>query len=189
MAHIRPFRGIRYSQSKSASFGKVLAPPYDVISTAQKKELLAKSPLNVIRLILGNPSHEKHLPSDYRSAQKIFTAWQKSEVLKRDEAPSIYVYRQVFKIDGKTYPRTGFVGLSQLTPFGKKKGGILAHEHTLSGPKADRLKLMKACHSNFSSIFSLYPDKKGVGALLQKITARKPDVSVAFPAGIRNEIW
>jgi uncharacterized protein (DUF1015 family) len=189
MAQIRPFRGIRYASGNKPSFGKVLAPPYDVISTDQKKELLKSSPLNVIRLIVGNPSHEEHHASDYASARKHFKAWQKSEALKRDAVPSIYIYQQVFKIDGKTYERTGFVGLSELTPFGKKKGGILAHEHTLSGPKADRLKLMKACHANFSCIFSLYPDQKGVGALLKKATSRKPDVTVSYPKEIVNKIW
>src|ERR1700735_5701094 len=178
MAQISPFRGLRYALGKSSPLGKVLAPPYDVISPAQKKELQKSSPLNVIRLIIGNPSHEQHKASDYSAAQKSFKAWQKSEALKRDLDPSIYVYQQVFKLEGKTYQRTGFIGLSELTPFGKKKGSILAHEHTLSGPKADRLKLMKACHANFSCIFSLYPDQQGVGALLKKGMARKPDMRV-----------
>jgi uncharacterized protein (DUF1015 family) len=189
MAQISPFRGLRYALGKSSSLGKVLAPPYDVISPSQKKELQKSSPLNVIRLIIGNPSHEQHKASDYAAAQKSFKAWQKSETLKRDADPSIYVYQQVFKLEGKTYQRTGFVGLSELTPFGKKKGGILAHEHTLSGPKADRLKLMKACHANFSCIFSLYPDRQGVGALLKKVMARKPDMRVAYPKDIVNKIW
>ncbi|HVM33662.1 MAG TPA: DUF1015 family protein, partial [bacterium] len=70
MAQIRPFRAVRYANSSQASFGKVLAPPYDVISPAQKKELLKSDPLNVIRLIIGNPSHEDHKPSDYASAKK-----------------------------------------------------------------------------------------------------------------------
>src|SRR6185436_15170923 len=100
-----------------------------------------------------------------------------------------YVYQQGFEVQGKTFQRTGFIGLSQLTPFGKKKGGILAHEHTLSGPKADRLKLMNACHANFSSIFSLYPDKNGVGKILAKITSRKADLTVNFPKDIQNQIW
>ncbi|MGH7739483.1 MAG: DUF1015 domain-containing protein [bacterium] len=189
MAQIKPFRAIRYASSAQASFRKVLAPPYDVISPAQKKELKKSDALNVIRLIIGNPSHKKHGPADYVSARKHFDTWQKSGALKRDDAPSIYVYQQVFKIDGKIYQRAGFVGLSQLTPFGGKKGGILAHEHTLSGPKADRLKLMKASHANLSCIFSLYPDQKGVGDLLKKVTQRKPDVSVAYPKDILNKIW
>ena len=65
----------------------------------------------------------------------------------------------------------------------------MAHEHTLSGPKADRLKLMKSCHANFSCIFSLYPDQKGVGDLLKKATGRKPDVTVSYPKEILNKIW
>jgi len=189
MANIIPFRGFRYENSGGSKFGKVLAPPYDVISTRQKRELKAASPWNVIRLIIGNPSHEKHVQGDYQKAQRAFGKWRKKNILERDDEPSLYVYQQVFDVHGKTYRRTGFVGLSQLTPFGKKKGGILAHEHTLSGPKADRLKLMKACHANFSSIFSLYPDKEGVGKILGRITSKKPDVDVRYPSDVRNRVW
>ncbi len=189
MANIIPFRGLRYSVNNSSKLGKIVGPPYDVISTQQKKELKAADPWNVIRLIIGNPSHETHGPSDYKNAQKFFGEWRKTSVLKRESSPSLYLYQQVFRIHGKTYRRTGFIGLSQLTPFGKKKGGILAHEHTLSGPKADRLKLMKACHANFSSIFSLYPDKGGVGTILKKITAKKADISVDYPKDIQNHVW
>lgn len=188
MANIRPFRGIRYSFSTS-KLAKAVAPPYDVISTQQKKQLKGASPWNVIRLIIGNPSHEKHSASDYKNAQRSFRAWRGKGILKRDEEPALYVYQQVFRIQGRTYQRTGFVGLSQLTPFGKKKGGILAHEHTLSGPKADRLKLTKACHANFSSIFSLYPDKGGVGTILKKVAKGRPDIDVDHPKGIRNKVW
>ncbi len=188
MANIIPFRGIRY-QETSPKLSRVLAPPYDVISTQQKKQLKGSSPLNVIRLIIGNPSHEKHAASDYKSAQKFFSDWRKRNILRQDAGPLLYVYQQGFKVQGKTYQRTGFIALSQLTPFGKKKGGILAHEHTLSGPKADRLKLMKACHSNFSSIFSLYPDKGGVGKLLKKITSKKADITVNYPSEIQNRVW
>ncbi len=189
MANIIPFRGIRYAVTDSKKLTKVMAPPYDVISNQQKKELKAADLYNVIRLIIGNPSHETHSFLDYQSAKKAFNAWQKKRILRRDGGPSIYVYQQTFDIHGKTYHRTGFVALSQLTPFGNKKGGILAHEHTLSGPKADRLKLTKACRANFSCIFSLYPDKEGVGKLLRRITAQKADIIVDFPRDIRNRIW
>lgn len=189
MANIIPFRGIRYGVSSPTRLAKVMAPPYDVISTPQKRQLKAADPANVIRLIIGNPSHEQHKSSDYRAAQRAFSDWRKKGVLRREDRPSLYVYQQTFELQGKTYRRTGFIGLSQLTPFGNKKGGILAHEHTLSGPKADRLKLMKACHANFSCIFSLYPDKGGAGRLLKRITALPADLSVDFPKGIGNRVW
>jgi uncharacterized protein (DUF1015 family) len=177
---------VRYSSKK---LGKLVAPPYDVITTPQKKALLAADPHNVIRLILGNPSHETHRSSDYAASKRAFALWRRKGVLSRDGAPSVYVYQQAFKVQGKTFRRTGFIALSQLTPFGRKKGGILAHEHTLSGPKADRLKLTKACRANFSCIFSLYPDQGGIRKVLAKVTARKADVSVAYPEGIENKVW
>lgn len=189
MAKIIPFHGLCYNVTGSSRLAKVLAPPYDVISPSQKKQLMAADAYNVIRLIIGNPSHETHTASNYRSAQKFFSSWRRKSILKRDADPSIYVYQQSFAIHGKAYRRTGFIALSRLTPFGNKKGGILAHEHTLSGPKADRLKLMKACHANFSCIFSLYPDKGGVGKVLKKITSGKPGISVDFPKGIQNRVW
>ncbi len=189
MANIIPFRGLRYRMTDSKKMMKVMAPPYDVISPQQKRELKTADPHNVIRLIIGNPSHEKHKASDYQSAKKTFADWQKKGILIRDSEKSIYVYQQTFSNYGKTYHRTGFVALSQLTPFGNKKGGILAHEHTLSGPKADRLKLTKACRANFSCIFSLYPDKGGVGKVLKKITATKADITVEFPTSIQNRVW
>ncbi len=189
MAKIIPFRGIRYNLSGANRLARVMAPPYDVISTEQKGQLKAADPHNVIRLIIGNPSYEAHKPSDYLAAKKFFDDWRGKGVLKRDEEPSLYIYQQAFALRGKNFHRTGFIALSQLTPFGNRKGGILAHEHTLSGPKADRLKLMKACHANFSSIFSLYPDKGGVGEVLKKITGRKADMSVGYPKDVHNQVW
>jgi uncharacterized protein (DUF1015 family) len=189
MAKIRPYRGVRYVETKPQTLKKMVAPPYDVISPAQKKELLKAHSENVIRLIIGNPSHETHHPKDYAAAKKSFQAWQKKRILIREESPAIYIYRQSFKLDGRAYHRTGFIALSELTPFGNKKGGILAHEHTLSGPKVDRLKLTRATAANFSCIFSLYPDKKGVGTVLKKAASGKSDFWVEYPKGVQNQVW
>src|SRR5581483_6087747 len=113
MANIIPFRGLRYSLSGPSKLAKVMAPPYDVISNEQKKLLKESDPYNVIRLIIGNPSHETHKAKDYKDARIAFKVWRKKNILTRDIDPAIYVYRQSFKINGKTFHRTGFIGLSQ----------------------------------------------------------------------------
>ncbi len=189
MADILPFRALRYAGKAKTALSKVLAPPYDVINVRQKKELLASSPFNAIRLIIGNPSVETHRPSDYAAAGKTLATWRKTGILARDPQPSVYVYQQEFKVGKRTYRRTGFLALDRLKPFGGKKGGILAHEHTLAGPKADRLNVMKSCHANFSAIFSLYSDKAGVGRLLKVVTTEKPDTQAFFPTGVKNLLW
>ena len=189
MARILPFRAVRYASGVSKHLSRLLAPPYDVISSEMKKDLLASDPHNAVRLILGNPSVEKHKADDYATAARNLQAWRENEVLTRDGQPSLYVYQQVFDVEGKNYRRTGFLGLSCLEAFGRTKGGILAHEFTLAGPKADRLNLMKKTHANFSAIFSLYPDAKGVGAILKKVTASDPDVTAHYPSDVENRLW
>lgn len=189
MASIRPLRALRYSKRNGNRLARVLAPPYDVIPPKMKKALLAADPHNAIRLIVGNPSVETHRPADYAAAAKTLKSWRTRGVLNRDPVPSIAVYQQVFRVDGKTYRRTGFLALDKLVPFGGRKGGILPHEHTLAGPKADRLNLMKACHANFSAIFSLYSDRTGVGRMLARVASRKPDVCAEYPKGVVNRLW
>ncbi len=189
MAKIIPFRGVRFDTTDPIFLRRVMAPPYDVIDSKQKKSLLSSNLHNVIRLIIGNPSHEDHFSGDYQKAKNTFAAWIKDSTLKREDKPAIYIYRQSFEIHEKTYHRTGFIALSQLIPFGNKRGGILAHEHTLNGPKADRLRLMKACNTNFSSIFSLYPDTRGVSGLLRKASSARATYSFEYPLGIKNQIW
>jgi uncharacterized protein (DUF1015 family) len=189
MATILPFRALRYSKKAGKKASGLLAPPYDVISRDLKKSLLENSPYNAIRLILGNPSVEDHKVSDYAGAAKTLNSWRAKDVLQRDPQPTIYVYQQVFKVEGKVYRRTGFLALSKLEPFGRSKGGILAHEFTLAGPKADRLKLMKQAHANFSAIFSLYPDKDGVGNILARVTSEKPDFAARYPQDVENRLW
>ncbi len=189
MARILPFRAVRYAESLCKSLPKVLAPPYDVISRDMKKSLLRSHPSNAVRLIVGNPSVETHRDSDFKMAAQTFRGWLGRGVLEHDPRPSLTVYQQVFKVAGVVYRRTGFLALSRLEPFGRAKGGILPHEFTLAGPKADRLRLMKAARANFSPIFSLYPDRGGVGKVLSRITAEKPDVEAAYPKDVRNRVW
>ncbi len=51
-------------------------------------------------------------------------------------------------------------------------GIVKPHETTLSGPKTDRLNLLRACKASFSQIFSLFSDPPGnVAGILAKVTA------------------
>ena len=59
MPEIRGFQGWRYNSLKVRDFADVLAPPYDVISKNEQKNLYKKSPFNVARLILGEEGEEE----------------------------------------------------------------------------------------------------------------------------------
>ncbi len=154
MTEIKPFKGTRYNSTK-ADISMVVAPPYDVINETQQEMLYKKHPYNVIRLILGKQHEDDNEKNNrYTRARKFIDEWLQSEVLIKDERPSIYLYIQKFKINGTMYERHGFVTLMRL------ESEIYTHEKTLSKPKQDRFELMKACEGNMSPIFVLYDDEK-----------------------------
>lgn len=190
MAEIRPFQGVRYSQETVGDFKNVVTPPYDVISEDERNQYYDLNEFNVIRLILG-----KEYPDDtpdnnrYTRAAKDYRDWLRRGVLKQDSERSIYLYRQQFVLSNEEhYERKGFIALLKLEEFGK--GMVKPHERTLSGPKVDRLQLMRKCRANFSQIFGIYD---GTGTVIPDVLGpvyqRMPDIDLIDDTGIQNQLW
>jgi len=78
----------------------------------------------------------------YGVAANLLRAWRTEGVLRRESTPSMYLYEQQFSWAGKPYTRQGFIAGVRLEPFERRV--VLPHEHTLSGPKEDRRKLLVA---------------------------------------------
>ncbi len=158
MARIRPVRGLRYDLPRLASTaggsgdaGQLLAPPYDVVDEAGRARIAARSPHNCIHVILPQGEGDAKYPEGARQFARL-----QAEALVHDREPGFYVYHQTFTSEGRQYTRKGFIGLVELTRFGE--GPVLAHERTLSGPKADRLKLMRACDAHLELVFGMFAD-------------------------------
>lgn len=185
MAVIKPFRGVRYNKEKIQNLGKVVSPPYDVISEQEKRDYLNSSPWNIIRLILPEPDGGN---DKYSSARNLLINWLESDILRIENEPSIYIYQQIFNVDGKDITRTGFICLLKLEDF--KQGTILPHEKTLSAPKEDRLKLMNACKANLSQIFGLYQDTNTiVPQIIKKITSVSTLIDITDTKGEKHKLW
>jgi len=178
MPEIKPFKGLIYNPELPVE--KLVAPPYDVISESERDNLYELHQYNVIRLILNRDEDR------YESARRYFDEWVKSGILIERVSEAIYVYEQDFKIDGKTYTRTGIICLMKLEEFGK--GKIFPHEKTLPKPKEDRFNLLKATNAQFDHIFGIYPDPEfKVENLIIKFKPEKPLFSFEFPSG--SGIW
>ncbi len=154
MVDILPFSGVRYDPAGAGwDLSVLVAPPYDVISPAEQAALYEKHPANVVRLILGREEDK------YAQAARLFREWLSSGVLKADDEPALYVYHQTFAdpATGEPAPeRMGLVCLLKLEDY--STGRVLPHEKTLTGPKADRLELLRATEAQFESIYGLYSD-------------------------------
>ena len=157
MAEIRPFQALRYHQERAGDIASLACPPYDIISPAQREELLARNPYNVVRLEL--PQGE----DPYGEAGRALEQWLKDGVLTTDMDPGLYLYEEEFltQVDhGEQKKLRGLLCRVRLEDFAN--GVVLPHEETLSKAKEDRFQLMRATHCNFSPIYSLYQDKAHV---------------------------
>ncbi|MHC5033852.1 MAG: DUF1015 domain-containing protein [Planctomycetota bacterium] len=165
MIRIAPFKALRYNPEAISFISRVVAPPYDVISQEDAQALRDGDPHNVIRLTLGKVGKDGRSNEEYARAAEVFAEWLRDGVLIRDDAPGVYVCEQAFSLDGKHYVRRGLICAMLLEEF--SSGSVLPHEHTMAGPKDDRLRLMTACRANLSQVFGVFSDAEGrVDALL-----------------------
>jgi uncharacterized protein (DUF1015 family) len=180
MARIRPFNGLRYRLSNRDA-SALLAPPYDVVDAEGRAEIGSRSPDNCIHVILPQGEGDAKYAEGARQFERIG-----ADALERDEQPSFYVYHQRFEFEGVEYLRRGFVCLIELTRFGQ--GPVLPHERTLSGPKADRLALMRACDAHLELVFGLFsdPDKKWEGIVAPALGEASLDCEFD---GFRHELF
>lgn len=184
MARIASFRGLLYNPNKVRDLAKVIAPPYDVISPAERARLYRKSPYNIVHLDLNDEADA------YQTVARLFHEWQETKILVRDETPAIYFLSHRFPCNGETeIERLGFIALTRLEDF--STGTIRPHEHTLAGPKEDRFRLMLACRANLSPIFALYsqPTRLINRMLWERVQDVPPVLEVREDHGSLCRLW
>lgn len=189
MAEVLPFRGIRYNPENLNDMADVITPPFDVISEQARNDFYDRHPNNIIRLVLG-----KSFPGDAQTQNRhtraagYLSRWLKEEILIRDQAPAIYLTSVDFSVENRTLTRFGLIARVRLEPFEKKI--ILPHEKTFSKVKSERLELTKACRTNFSPIFSLFPGGMNMLETLRaEFCDRAAEIDLVDPAGHRHKMW
>ena len=183
MATVRPLRGLRFDAARVGDVGSVIAPPYDVIAPVQQDTLYARSPHNVVRLILPRESDRA------ASAARTLEEWVRSGILVRDGAPAVYRYAQIFTLaDGSPRRREGIICRLVLEDFAR--GVVRPHERTLPGPKADRLAILRATGAYLSPIFGLYAGgAKGLDEVLGPEGTAPPVVDVRDGDAQGHALW
>jgi uncharacterized protein (DUF1015 family) len=192
MAEILPFRALYFDSCKITSLDAVVTQPYDKISTEMQARYYELSPYNLVRIIRG-----RTLPDDgpannvYVRAKRDFEAWIRAGVLVSDHESGIYTYHQEFEIPGQRgvrKDRRGFIGLLRLEDYSARV--VHRHEETLSGPKADRLELLKTTRAHYGQIFMLYSDPTGaIETLLAASATAQPWEQVTDEYGTRHTTW
>jgi uncharacterized protein (DUF1015 family) len=191
MALVYPFRAYRYNP-EVAPFDRVLTQPYDKISPAQQENYYAADPHNLIAVEKGRTfANDTPQNNVYTRAVAALKGWIAANAVKQDAAAAFYAYSQEFTVPGSSARRTrrGFIGAGQLEDYANNV--VFRHEHTLSGPKADRLELLRHTHTHTGQLFMLYSDpEKRVDAILGEVeSAEKPVTELMDEYGVMHRLW
>jgi uncharacterized protein (DUF1015 family) len=192
MAEILPFRALRYNPEKVGDPSRVVTQPYDKISPEMQARYYDLSPHNLARVIRGRPSATDSATDNvYTRAARHFREWVEQRVLVADPEPGLYPYDQEYNLPGQalsTRQRRGFIALGRLEEY--SAGVVHRHEETLSGPKADRLELLKVTRAHFGQIFVLYSDPAGeIEEALERNAPGKPALVVTDEYGTVHRVW
>ncbi len=181
MPRFEPFQGLRY-RPEVAPVAQVIAPPYDVISPAERAHLASRHRANSVLVEL--PEADLSGRRDrYAVATELFTRWQGKGILVADPVPSLYPYRMT---DPSGRATTGVIGALGLAEPGEESD-ILPHEQTLPKPKSDRLDLLRATRANLSPIWGLSM-AAGITATFDP-TDDDPVADVHDDDGVRHQLW
>jgi len=191
MARVFPFQPYRYTSTAGVPLDHLVTQPYDKISPAMRERYLALSPYNLVRIILGKPEDgDANGGNVYTRAAAHLDDWIGKGVLAAEAEPSFFAYFQQFTDPdtGQRLVRKGFIGLGQVEEYAA--GIVHRHEQTLSGPKKDRLEVLRNTHAHFGQIFMLYPDREqAIDSLLDQAAEGPPLAQVVDEYQAVHRLW
>jgi uncharacterized protein (DUF1015 family) len=194
MANIYPFRALRYNPA-TAPAQDCVTQPYDKITPAMQTRYYARSPYNLVRIILGLPElfDEPGVNDTYTRAARDFADWRRTSVLAPEPEPCLFAYSQRFTVPGtgEQVERRGLIALGAVSQY--SDGVVFRHEQTHTRARVDRLNLLRATRAHFGQIFMLYADPAfTVESLLFPAagkTASIPAIEVTDEFGVEHRVW
>ena len=188
MPNLRPFRALRFDVA-SNDLSAVLAPPYDIIGPAERRALLDRDAHNIVRIELPADLGAAG-PDDYAAAAAAVAEWRAAGILVKDDQPTVTVHEMRWTdCEGRAQSATGLLCRLGLEEYGSG-AGVLPHEKTHGGPKADRYALLEATQLNTSPlVFLAGSDPAPTSAALLALSQRAADAEGTTADGVSHRLW
>ena len=184
MTLIKPFRALRPAPGRAA---EVLAPPYDVLSSAEARERAKGKPWSFLHIskpeIDFDPAVDPYDKAVYTKANENLKRMIADGILIRDAKPCYYVYRLTWR--GHT--QTGLAAAASLADYASNR--IRKHELTTPVKEDDRVRQIEAINAQTGPVMSGYPNAPEIDAMLAQATAAKPEIDVTIDDGVRHQLW
>jgi uncharacterized protein (DUF1015 family) len=181
---IRPFRALRPAPGRTA---EILAPPYDVLSSAEARERAKGKPWSFLHV--SKP--EIDLPPDidpydravYAKAGENFARMIKAGVLMRDATPFYYVYR----LTRQGRAQTGLAATASVAHYLTNR--IRRHELTTPLKEDDRVRQIEAVNAQTGPVMIAYPQAPAIDTMLAEAALDEAEVDMTADDGVRHQLW
>ncbi len=185
MSLISPFRALRPAPGRAA---EVLAPPYDVLSSAEARQRAKGKPWSFLHISKPEidlpPSVDPYDPTVYAKGAENLDRMVKAGVLIRDAKPAYYVYR--LTREGRA--QTGLAAVASIAAYADNSR-VRRHELTTPVKEQDRVDQIEAVNAQTGPVMMGYPAAPEIDAALAKASAGAPDVDVTADDGVRHQMW
>jgi len=181
---IKPFRALRPVPVRAR---EVLAPPYDVLTSAEARQRARGKPWSFLHV--SKPEIDLPEGSDpygtavYAKAAENLERMLAERVLLRDARPHYYAYRTVWQ--GRR--QTGLACVASLAAYAN--GRVRRHELTTPVKETDRVRQIEALNAQTGPVMMAYPHAPEIDTLLKRATERDPDVAVTADDDVAHELW
>ena len=184
MTLIKPFRALRPAPGRAAD---VLAPPYDVLSSAEARDRAKGKPWSFLHVSKAeidlDPAIDLYDRAVYAKAAENLQRMIAAGVLMRDDKPCYYAYRLTWR----DRIETGFAAVASIAAYAENR--IRRHELTTPAKEDDRVRQIEAVDAQTGPVMLAYPEAPGIDALLARAAAEKPAVDVIADDGVRHQLW
>ncbi|HTS41342.1 MAG TPA: DUF1015 family protein [Xanthobacteraceae bacterium] len=188
MSLINPFRALRPAPGRAA---EILAPPYDVLSSAEARVRAKDNPWSFLHIskpeIDLDPAVDPYDQAVYAKAAENLKAMVAAGVLIRDDKPCYYVYRLTWR----GHAQTGLAAAASVADYNSNR--IRKHELTTPVKEDDRVRQIEAINAQTGPVMIAYPAAPAIDGLLRQATGAAPvvDVTVEDVAGVSvgHQLW
>lgn len=176
MTDFLPFRGLKYNLSKFVSLDDLICPPFDLISSDQKKTLEGKSSHNAVWLE-GTSSFNDSNTNKYIESRNTFNEWLNNEVIIRDESPAYHLIKYTYGLNRSTFSVTGIIGILRVED--PSTNNIIGHENTYLPIVEDRIQLLTTTGVQFSPILAAFKNSSdAIKKVIRKTLQNEPTYHV-----------
>jgi uncharacterized protein (DUF1015 family) len=188
MSLIRPFPALRPAPGRAP---EVIAPPYDVLNTAEARALAAGRPWSFLHISKPEidlpPDTDPYAPEVYAKGAENLQKMIAAGVLKQDDQACYYAYRLIMG----EHVQVGLVAAASVADYDTNR--IRKHEFTRPDKEDDRVRQIEALNAQTGPVLLAYPHQAEVDAILAAATQNTPDADAVAEGvnggGVRHTLW